>query len=799
MKYEKSFSVADLDFAQVGYKCPDITGVVMDIANRYKREVNFERDVLPHLAKDLRTAIQAAMCDSMDEYVRNHDDADPDMVVIADEVEAAATDEEYSIMAKGFTLKSNSRITLSIAREVFSFMDEDELMAIIEDEFLDLLIIRVKGCAKAGESKPSSDNRAKDDEVQAAVEAFAASVPANEPECSYDDAEEVEYEEVEEPDFHGYVPVETEEVEMEDEEESPESEEADEVPEASDDDEPSDEDADEPECETEDADPIANLEDPHNLLRTYRSHFEDIIAVPDVANAQRNVMSRDGNYIVLTSTIIKDDGYKLETVTKYDAKNKGKSCRTTENDGNETHIWSWRTPSLYGWALATLPEDGGDFDDEVLSKTLVEKGAGSCKAWGVRFIPTPKEERNRNRGNNGANGSGKVEKPKTEPKVEPKAEEPIAHEVDIKVDTINAVEITSDEDFDNALHEYQERNDNAEVNASEPEPKAEHPTPAPIPERKADHPEWSKDTAEFIGKFESDETFRKEVLDMVYAKTCEAERAKAEEEARAKKGKGRAKHSMFDAVMRRMKHGKAAYVYGPAGTGKNVLAEQVAEALGIPFAPINCLFEKFEVTGFAKPDGTLQETTIYLAVKFGWLLFWDEADTSAPQAGNVMNSLFSNGYIDFPVVGRVYAHPNFRCIAAGNTNGRGGDSEYTGRTCLDAATLNRFKLFKVDYDYNVEVAICKKRGYDEQPAEFIEDFRQAVRNCGFQHIVSYRQLDDMLDDLDDKLPIEDAIRESIVRDMPDDDLRMVARQLQKARNQYSAACRRMSDKYSAAI
>ena len=286
---------------------------------------------------------------------------------------------------------------------------------------------------------------------------------------------------------------------------------------------------------------------------------------------------------------------------------------------------------------------------------------------------------------------------------------------------------------------------------------------------------------------------------MVYAKACEAERAKAEEDARAKKGKGRAKHSMFDAVMRRMKHGKAAYVYGPAGTGKNVLAEQVAEALGIPFAPINCLFEKFEVTGFAKPDGTLQETTIYLCVKFGWLLFWDEADTSLPQAGNVMNSLLANGYIDFPVVGRVYAHPNFRCIAAGNTNGRGGDSEYTGRTCLDAATLNRFKLFKVDYDYNVEVSICKKRGYDEQPAEFIEDFRQAVRNCGFQHIVSYRQLDDMLDDLDDKLPIEDAIRESIVRDMPDDDFRMVALQLQKARNQYSAACRRMSDKYKSAI
>lgn len=1022
--YEKSFSCADLDFKEVGYRCPSLVGVYESVAKQYRREIDAENLIAAHSADDLRQAIAQAMCDGLDDFIASHADADPGMIIIADAIKTTNVDDEVELRACGFTIRSEKQVTLSIAREVFASFDVDELEANIENEFLDAIIMRIKKAPRtASAAKPSASSatglasHVDDASLRAMVEAFA--VPSKPEEVQEVEAVEVEVDEPIDEQPTESVP-------------SPEKE--------------SDEKPAEPSC------PIVNLEDPDGLWNTYKAHFADIASVSDIANAPRNVMSRDGNYIVLTSTIVKEEGYKLETVTRYDAKNKGKSCRTTENDGNKTTVYSWRTPSLYGWALSTLPDDGGDFESEVLSKSLVEKGAGSCKAHGIRFIATPKEVRNANRGNNGANG-GSEAKPKPQPSIvsvpspsheeasvevaatpqpyiptdgvmgdwwmceadegaiytyisniyadrcnvyeyyggeivceehqvhgeggaidvftreythidsiddvpsdvikgisefielgvgefkepieptqevetaEPEAIEPTednetevaepieatANPKDVIMQAIWNGELSvydcgdtriegniekyqtellaigtqqkedglwllpDDKDFDDYfMHtlerdakireekaaarirereearqraaeeearrkeqeriererkereeeerlareesERKEREEAERLAREEAERKAAEEAEARRKEElrkeaertKAEEDaarrgarlnphrrtvegadaEWSKQTIAFIEKFETDASFRDEVLRMVEGRNSDAERAKAEEEARQRRNKGRARHKQYDRVMRRLRHNKPAWLWGEAGTGKNVLAEQCADGLGIPFAPINCLFEKFEVTGFARPDGTLQETTIYLAVKFGWLLFWDEADTSSPMAANVMNSLLANGYIDFPVVGRVYAHPNFRCIAAGNTNGRGGNSDYTGRTTIDAATLNRFLPIEVDYDYDVEVAIAKRRGYGEDVADFIEDFRQAVRDCSLRHIVSYRQLDDLCDSLDDGLSVEDAIREAVIRDMKFDDFKIVCHQLQKAGNRFSDCCKR---------
>lgn len=72
-------------------------------------------------------------------------------------------------------------------------------------------------------------------------------------------------------------------------------------------------------------------------------------------------------------------------------------------------------------------------------------------------------------------------------------------------------------------------------------------------------------------------------------------------------------------------------------------------------------------------------------------------DASAPEVLIHLNAALANGYFDFPN-GKVYAHEDFRVVGAGNTTGQGADAQYTGRTQLDASSLDRFKLVEVNYN-----------------------------------------------------------------------------------------------------
>lgn len=88
--------------------------------------------------------------------------------------------------------------------------------------------------------------------------------------------------------------------------------------------------------------------------------------------------------------------------------------------------------------------------------------------------------------------------------------------------------------------------------------------------------------------------------------------------------------------------------------------------------------------------------------------------------------------------GKVNAHPKFRVIAAGNTNGTGADSNYTGRYCLDRASLDRFAKIDIDYSTKVEKAMAK----DNAPLiHFCHTFRDITDKAGIECLFSYRALD----------------------------------------------------------
>lgn len=195
-------------------------------------------------------------------------------------------------------------------------------------------------------------------------------------------------------------------------------------------------------------------------------------------------------------------------------------------------------------------------------------------------------------------------------------------------------------------------------------------------------------------------------------------------------------HPKFDEVLAMIADGENVYLYGPAGSGKNVLCAQVAKGLGIPFYYQNTVLTKFDLSGFKNAVGDFEKTEFFEAFTKGGLFMLDEVDNSTAEAMVALNAALANGYYSFPGIGRVDVHPDFRCIAAGNTIGTGADSAYCGRYKLDASSRDRFCFEGIDYCEEIENAITA--GDESGILDFIHDLRRAVKEVGAEIILGYR-------------------------------------------------------------
>lgn len=195
-------------------------------------------------------------------------------------------------------------------------------------------------------------------------------------------------------------------------------------------------------------------------------------------------------------------------------------------------------------------------------------------------------------------------------------------------------------------------------------------------------------------------------------------------------------HSSFGPVAHAVAHDVPVYLYGPAGSGKNVLVEQVARMLDLDFHFMGCVTDEFKLAGFVDAAGTYHETEFYRAFKYGGIFFLDEFDASDPTVAIALNGAIANRYFAFPEE-TVHAHPDFRVVAAGNTLGTGRDAVYTGRMQLDAASLNRFATIPVGYDSAID-SYCAKG--DGKLIAFINQYRQAAAEAGIPSVASYRNI-----------------------------------------------------------
>lgn len=180
------------------------------------------------------------------------------------------------------------------------------------------------------------------------------------------------------------------------------------------------------------------------------------------------------------------------------------------------------------------------------------------------------------------------------------------------------------------------------------------------------------------------------------------------------------------------------YLYGPAGSGKNTIAEQIADALGVDFYYNNTLVTKFDISGYKNAQGEYEETPFYKAWKNGGLFFADELDNSTAEAIIALNAALANGYYTFPNSSeKVAKHPDFFCIAAGNTNGQGATEEYCGRYQMDESSRDRFAFIEIDYNAKVEESIC---GGHLDILDFIRDLRSVTKSLQIKLICGYRAI-----------------------------------------------------------
>lgn len=228
-------------------------------------------------------------------------------------------------------------------------------------------------------------------------------------------------------------------------------------------------------------------------------------------------------------------------------------------------------------------------------------------------------------------------------------------------------------------------------------------------------------------------------------------------------------HYMFEEVLQFVAEDVPVYLVGPAGSGKNVLAKQIAEALGLDYYYTNCVTQEYKIAGYGNAAGLYVDTPFYNAFTKGGLFLLDELDASIPEVLDILNMAIANRYCDFPNVGNKQAHPNFRVIAAGNTCGEGANSMYSSRMKLDAASLDRFAIVEVDYAPQIEESISKG---NSALCDFLRGVRKVAKASGIEMVVSYRAFERMVK-MEPKIGAKRAIKTCVLKCLPKDDVQII--------------------------
>ena len=231
-----------------------------------------------------------------------------------------------------------------------------------------------------------------------------------------------------------------------------------------------------------------------------------------------------------------------------------------------------------------------------------------------------------------------------------------------------------------------------------------------------------------------------------------------------------------------LKEGENVFLWGPAGAGKNVLGEQLAEMLNVPFFYMNTVYTKYDITGFTDAQGNYIPTAVINWLNNdGGLMFLDEMCTNAPEANTAINALLANKYIVLQNGEVLKMSPRHYVVAADNTNGLGATEEYNGRYKMDESTRDRFAFFFIDYDAAVEESIV---GDKKDILVFVRELRKVTKECNISLVLGYRCINRLV-----KFYTRDAARtieHNILKGMEQDTINEIASRLDNSTKWHKA-------------
>jgi cobaltochelatase CobS len=161
-------------------------------------------------------------------------------------------------------------------------------------------------------------------------------------------------------------------------------------------------------------------------------------------------------------------------------------------------------------------------------------------------------------------------------------------------------------------------------------------------------------------------------------------------------------------ILSQISRGRNVLLFGPAGTGKTELAQQIAARTGRPFALISCDngTDAATLVGMTVPDAaggvSWQDGQLTRAIRTpGCVICLDEPSVARPGALFVLQNVLANRVLYVSETGaRIPVASGVIFLATDNTNGTGGGARkgYTDTNRLNAAFLDRFGVrVKIDY------------------------------------------------------------------------------------------------------
>jgi cobaltochelatase CobS len=240
-------------------------------------------------------------------------------------------------------------------------------------------------------------------------------------------------------------------------------------------------------------------------------------------------------------------------------------------------------------------------------------------------------------------------------------------------------------------------------------------------------------------------------------------------------------HFQLPTVIMTLDAGEPCLMAGAAGCGKEKIARQAAEVLGVEFYSLaGSLTPQTPVSsimGYMNSAGDYVGTNFRTAFQHGGLIFLDEIDNAHPESLAAVNQVLAvdagekAGFAD----GMIPRHQDFYCAAAANTFGLGGDLTYA-RHRGDAATWDRFSVESMEYDLALEGALCLATGLDAgwcaEVTRFVRELRRRSQEFGLPHVFGMRASRGMcrlLAKMDEGMTVEMAVERRCRRGKSADD------------------------------